>query len=302
MNKEYAKQATVGFHQKKHERTRYRRTWDEEEIEEKAEERRRKGQDPDWDLILNRTASSPLVIVDGYNIIYKWPRLKKHMVKGDSQRARQLLLDDLENLRSLKGWRIECVFDGTRRSTIGPLGQGPGSSNSPTRMDRESKTAVTKYGVRTVFTGVGIEADTYIEGRCAGAKNVTDGHYTGSFIVATDDAMIRLAGQSAGALCMSADRFVVELKAVKKAVEYRVEAAVAKVNGHSIRPESLRGTGFRFGRRSVLFEDKRNRTKTSRKKQESEYELDLSDIVVEADANGIPWWAKAPNQTKSNGS
>ena len=35
---------------------------DEEEIEQKAEERRRKGQDPDWDVILNRTAVSPLVV------------------------------------------------------------------------------------------------------------------------------------------------------------------------------------------------------------------------------------------------
>ena len=37
---------------------------DEEEIEQKAEERRRKGQDPDWDIILNRTSTSPLVVSD----------------------------------------------------------------------------------------------------------------------------------------------------------------------------------------------------------------------------------------------
>ena len=35
---------------------------DEEEIEVKAEERRRKGQDPDWEVILNGTASSPLMV------------------------------------------------------------------------------------------------------------------------------------------------------------------------------------------------------------------------------------------------
>ena len=104
---------TASFRQKKVVRTKYRRTWDEEEIEIKAEERRRKGQNPDWDVILNQTAASPLLIVDGYNIIYKWSRLKKHMVKGDPSRARQLLIDDLENMRSIKGWRIEvriCVW------------------------------------------------------------------------------------------------------------------------------------------------------------------------------------------------
>jgi hypothetical protein len=35
---------------------------DEEEIEQKADERRRKGQDPDWDVILNRTSTAPLVV------------------------------------------------------------------------------------------------------------------------------------------------------------------------------------------------------------------------------------------------
>jgi hypothetical protein len=42
---------------------------------------------------------------------------------------------------------------------------------------------------------------------------------------------------------MGADRFVSELKAMKKAVAYRVEAAMAEVNGGTmIRPEKLWGT------------------------------------------------------------
>jgi predicted RNA-binding protein with PIN domain len=305
-------------------RTAYRRTWEEEEIIQKAEERKRRGQEPNWDVILNRTAVSPLLIVDGYNIIHAWPRLKKHMTKGDPGRARQLLIDDLENLQSIKGWRIECVFDGTRRSTIGPLGSGPGSTSTSSNgvtclvnpitrgVDQATKQSVSKYGVRVVFSGVGIEADTYIEGRCISAKNVTNGAITGSLIVATDDAMIRLAGQNAGAVCMSASRFVDELKAVQKAVAYRVEAAVAKVNGHAIRPEQLRGTANhqvampnRFGRRSVLIEDKRNRTKTNKKDEmiDEEYESYLSSVIqqqVEEDENGIPWWAKVPEQANAN--
>ena len=303
-------------------RTAYRRTWEEEEILVKAEERKRRGQEPNWDVILNRTAVAPLLMVDGYNIIHAWPRLKKHMLKGDPSRARQLLIDDLENLQSIKGWRIECVFDGTRRSTIGPLGSGPGSStansmtgsvNPMTRgIDQATKQSVSKYGVRVVFSGVGIEADTYIEGRCLGAKNVTHGAITGSLIVATDDAMIRLAGQNAGAVCMSASRFVDELKAVQKAVAYRVEAAVAKVNGHAIRPEQLRGAHgnsqvvmpTRFGRRSVVIEDKRNRTKTRKDDMiDEKYESYLSTVIqqqVEEDENGIPWWAKVPEQANAN--
>lgn len=286
----------VGFRQKKVVRTKYRRTWDEEELELKAEERRRKGQDPDWDVILSRNASSPLVIVDGYNVIYQWPRLKKHMLKGDTARARQLLIDDLENLRSLKGWRIECVFDGTQRSTTGPLGAGARGTNKPSRADQMARAEVSKHGVRVVFTGVGVEADSYIEAKCATAKNVTDGHLTGSFIVATDDAMIRLAGQNAGALCMSAGRFVDELKASKKVMGYRVEQAVAAVNGHAIRPEKLRTTQIhrRFGRGSVVIEDKRNRTKV--KPEEELLDIELN-VELEEDENGVPWWAKVPNHT-----
>lgn len=54
--------------------------------------------------------------------------------------------------------------------------------------------------------------------------------------------MIRIAGESAGALCMSSERFVNELKSIKKAMAYRVEAAMAKVNGQAMRPEQLWGT------------------------------------------------------------
>ena len=41
---------------------------------------------------------------------------------------------------------------------------------------------------------------------------------------------------------MGAERFVNELKAVKKMVAHRVEAAMAMVNGHVMRPEKLWGT------------------------------------------------------------
>jgi hypothetical protein len=62
-----------------------------------------------------------------------------------------------------------------------------------------------------------------------------------------DDAMIRLAGESAGALCMGAERFVNELRAVKKATAHRVEAAMAKVNGQAMRPEKLWGSNVGIG-------------------------------------------------------
>jgi len=227
-------------------RTAYRKQLDDETIERKALERQRKGRNPDWSVVLNQTKADPLVLVDGYNVIHKWARLKKHMTKGDTDRARQLLLDDLEGLASLQRWRIECVFDGAGRAaaTPGPLGHGPGNAGTGADVGRNPTTA--PFGrtgtVRTVFTGRAVEADAYIEGRCAAAKNATLGKTTGMLIVATDDAQIKLAASSAGALLMSSDRFVSELKAVKKGMRYRVESAVAEVNGAPIRPESAWGT------------------------------------------------------------
>lgn len=183
---------------------------------------------------------------------------------------------------------------------MGPLGQGPRGSDKPAAMDRANNIDESKHGVRVVYTGRGIEADSYIESRCGQAKDVTDGKITGSFIVATDDAMIRIAGQNAGALCMGAQRFVEELKANKKAIAYRVEAAVAKANGQAVRPEKLRGTSFHnFGRNSVIIEDKRQRKlERKAKKEQEKVHLDI-DIEVEEDENGIPWWAQVPNQTKT---
>ena len=88
-----------------------------DELAEARQARKEKATD-DWAAITNST-SSPLFIVDGYNVIYQWPRLKKHMLNGNPKRARDLLINDLEELRVIKGWRIEVVFDGRERSTKG---------------------------------------------------------------------------------------------------------------------------------------------------------------------------------------
>mmetsp|Transcript_37686 Transcript_37686/g.82571 ORF Transcript_37686/g.82571 Transcript_37686/m.82571 type:complete len:418 (-) Transcript_37686:64-1317(-) len=268
MKKEYS-QVGQSFRQKKVVRTKYRRTWDEEEIEEKRVERSKRGKEPDWDVILNRTATAPLFIVDGYNVIHKWPRLKKWMNKGQLSRARETLVQDLENLRLLKGWRIECVFDGAGKATApGPLGDGPGSSDNNAKKIQGSATedtkSVTSHGVRVVYTGAGASADSYIEHRCFDAKKVTGGEMTGSLIVASDDGMIRLAGTNAGALCMSSGRLVDELKATRAAIMHRVEVAVAEANGHGVRPSALHGTAApgRFQNKMMVV-DKRKKNDTA---------------------------------------
>ena len=274
MKKEHS-QVGQSFRQPKVVRTKYRRTWDEEEIEEKRIERSQRGKEPDWDVILNQTASSPLFIVDGYNVIHKWPRLKKWMTKGQLHRARDTLVYDLEELRRIKGWRIECVFDGAgKASDPGPLGSGPGGSEYNANKVRGSSTentkAVTSHGVRVVFTGAGASADSYIEHRCFDAKKVTRGELTGSLIVASNDGMIRLAGTNAGALCMSSERLVDELKATRASILYRVEVAVAEANGHGVRPSVLQGTAApgRFQNKMMIV-DKRKKKRAEENRDEA---------------------------------
>jgi hypothetical protein len=63
-----------------------------------------------------------------------------------------------------------------------------------------------------------------------------------------------------------------------------------------VRPEKLRGTHFHsFGRNSVLIEDKRNRKKKMND-EETIMEDDDLNIEIDEDENGIPWWAKVPDQ------
>ncbi|KAL3800507.1 hypothetical protein ACHAWO_000187 [Cyclotella atomus] len=226
-------------------RTAYRKQIDEDSHAEMLDVKRSRNSHVDWEVILNNgngTNAGPLMLVDGYNVIYQWSRLKKHMLKGNTAMARDLLVRDLEDLHYAKGWRIECVFDGFGRKAGSAHFDGPGTDKVPL-LERSTKISDTGRGVRVCYSGIGASADSYIEQRCLDARDVTKGKLTGSLIVVSNDAMIKLVGTSAGALCMSSDRFVDELRAVKKITQYRVEAAMAMVNGGSVRPESLRGIG-----------------------------------------------------------
>ena len=209
LNQEYAKSGGTAFRQTNvRKRTSYRRRLDEEEQEQVMVDRRRRNSEVNWDVVLasHNGTSAPLAMVDGYNVIYQWPRLKKHMLKGNTHRARELLVRDLEELVHIKGWRIECVFDGFGRKTS--HFDGPGKARVSAE-DRAFRAQDEGRGVRIVYSGVGASADSYIEGRCNDAKAVTEGKLAkagGSLIVVSNDAMIRMTATGAGALCMSSDR------------------------------------------------------------------------------------------------
>ncbi|KAL7535973.1 hypothetical protein ACHAWF_005328 [Thalassiosira exigua] len=330
MNQEYAKSQTSFRQINVRKKTSYRKRLDEEEQQQVIEDRRRRNAEVDWDVILsngNGTSAGALMLVDGYNVIYQWPRLKKQMLKGNTQRARELLVRDLEELHSFKGWRIECVFDGFGRKTTGPLGEGLGGERID-MADREFKRQDTGRGVRIVYSGVGASADSYIERRCIDSKAITQGKLSvanGSLIVGSNDSMIRMVAAGAGALTMSSDRLVDELKAVKKVTEYRVEAAMAMVNGGYVRPEGLRNKGIRTptmqgakgaGSESVgvsevdgkqvvntfrggqfIIEDKRKKKGSKANAEENGKKKVVFDDMVEG-TQDVPSWAILPDASK----
>ena len=331
MNQDYVKSQTSFTQNNMKKKTSFRKRLDEEEQQQVIDDRRHRNAEVDWDVILsngNGTSAGALMLVDGYNVIYQWPRLKKQMLLGNTQRARELLVRDLEELHSIKGWRIECVFDGFGRNMNGPLGDSPGGERV-SLSDREFKRQDTGRGVRIVYSGVGASADSYIERRCLDAKAITQGKLSvsgGSLIAASNDAMIRMVATGAGAVVMSSDRLVDELKAVKKVTDYRVEAAVATINREN-RREGLRNNRMNlpvmqgakgFGTRSVglsevdgkqvvntfrggqfIIENKsKNKFKDENKEAKPKKKAVFDDLV--RGTPDIPFWAVLPNATKLN--
>ena len=82
------------------------------------------------------------LLVDGYNIIFSWERLKKAAAQS-LDLARTMLTDTLENFQGMKGWKIILVFDAYR-----------------VKGDRE----IERHGELTViYTKEAETADSYIE-------------------------------------------------------------------------------------------------------------------------------------------
>lgn len=77
--------------------------------EEKEREKRKEGA-RDIMAVVGK-GSSPLVLVDGYNLMFKSKRYSKKMGKNPGE-ARDKLEGDIKELCVMKGWRGVVVWDG----------------------------------------------------------------------------------------------------------------------------------------------------------------------------------------------
>ena len=131
----------------------------------------------------------PLLLVDGYNVIGHWPRLKKRRDNDDMNGARQMLLDDLVSYNSPKRYDIVVVFDAV---------PSPGD-----RLD-------SYLGLGIVWTP---SADLYIETELK--RIAAEGERP--VWAATGDGQIQVAARTYGANLMTTKRLVSEIKGSRAA-------------------------------------------------------------------------------------
>lgn len=86
----------------------------------------------------------PYMVVDGYNVIFSWDRLKS-LAQVNIDSARDALIDSLQNFQGYTGITVVLVFDGYRVK---------GSSGSREKYEKD---------LRVVYTGEAQTADRFIE-------------------------------------------------------------------------------------------------------------------------------------------
>jgi predicted RNA-binding protein with PIN domain len=95
--------------------------------------------------------SQAVLLVDGYNIIGLWPRLREKRDRDELETARRELIEVLVNYSAVQDFEARLVFDAHYRDTPGV------------------KEIITK-NLSVHYTDFGQTADTYIEKSCASLR------------------------------------------------------------------------------------------------------------------------------------
>ncbi len=143
-----------------------------------------------------------LLIVDGYNIIFAWDRLKDISTGGALSAARDKLIDILSNYRAFRGFELVLVFDGYK------VKEGVGSTESGA-------------GINIVYTGQGESADSYIE------KFLQKIGRNYRVRVVTSDKLIQLTALRMGVIRVSARELEMEIEQA----EYEISELTAASAG-----------------------------------------------------------------------
>ena len=126
-----------------------------------------------------------ITIIDGYNVINAWPNLSD-ISKTSLESARENLIDELAEYKSMSGEEIIIVFDAYN-------------------LDRPKETISEKFGMKIVFTKRYQTADTYIE------KQILKISQKHNLKVVTDDGQIQILASNKGAARMTSTELKAEI-------------------------------------------------------------------------------------------
>ncbi|WP_295883100.1 NYN domain-containing protein [uncultured Anaerococcus sp.] len=126
-----------------------------------------------------------ITIIDGYNVINAWPNLSD-ISKSSLESAREKLIDELAEYKSMSGEEIIIVFDAYN-------------------LDRPKETISEKFGMKIVYTKRFQTADTYIE------KQILKISQKHNLKVVTDDGQIQILASNKGAVRMTSTELKSEI-------------------------------------------------------------------------------------------
>ncbi len=136
---------------------------------------------------------SKYILVDGYNCIFAWEKLKK-IAENDIAGARKCLADILSNYSAYTKTEIVLVFDGYKV-------QGNQGEN------------INYHNIHIVYTKENELADVYIQ------KMISEIGRNHNVRVVTSDNLIQLTAVKSGVLRVSAQEFVKEIQSKEKEIE-----------------------------------------------------------------------------------
>ena len=136
------------------------------------------------------------LLVDGYNIIFAWDKLRK-ISEESLDEARDRLIHILSNYQGVKKYEIIVVFDACK------VAGGQGSVEK-------------KGNITVVFTKESETADNYIEKTTGALKNDYN------VLVATSDSLEQVIIMSKGAVRLPASELLVDVGIVNKEIESRI--------------------------------------------------------------------------------
>lgn len=126
-----------------------------------------------------------ITIIDGYNVINSWPNLSD-ISKTSLETAREKLIDELAEYKSMSGEELVIVFDAYN-------------------LDRPKETISEKFGMKIVYTKRFQTADTYIE------KQILKIGRKHNLKIVTDDGQIQVLASNKGATRMTSTELKAEI-------------------------------------------------------------------------------------------